>query len=525
MLGERDGGGRVAPAEMVVFAVLLTLAVALAAAQAMHNMNPDGIAYIRLARYWRAGETGLAISAYWAPLFPWLTALFEGGPTAAMPTLGARVAMAVSAWFFGMVAMLWLWGVLPRRGQRVLAGAVLVLLAADFSTATVTPDLLLAGWILLAAWVLARADWADSPRLSFAAGLCLGAAFLTKAVALPTGLLLVLAACALELWRGRRLRALLSPCLFLLLGLLVLAGPQVAAMSLHEGAPVISSAGRINHALVGPGSDYEHPFMQHYYPVPAGRVTTWEDPRTEDYADWSPMASGAAMVFQARLVVRNALFTLAALRGFDMLCLGLVGGVVAVLAVFAGQGDRRQAMAAAVIVATVLPYLPVFAGEQRYYLAAAPMLLHLGFATGAAIGAGATTGWRRMGGALGPVLVALSFGLGVLPGAAQAFAGRDNPGYVQAEALSAAMGRLHLPKGGVAALGLRNTAALYLAFLQDTAFHGQKTALGDGVELRRSGARYVIATQAAEVDMQALRQMGTELYLGVPGLRVFRLDG
>jgi hypothetical protein len=222
-------------------------------------------------------------------------------------------------------------------------------------------------------------------------------------------------------------------------------------------------------------------------------------------------------------VARNLRFALSALQVFDALCLGIVGAVVAVLAVLAGRSDRRQAVAAALIVATVLPYLPVYAGDERYYLAAVPALLHLAFVTGCAIWAGLFPGWR-LGPGFGAVLVALSFGFGALPGAARAFLGREDGSYVQAEALDAALRQMQLPPGGTAALGVRNTAALYLAFLQGTSYHGQRTRL-DPQELRLSGARYVLATQASEQDVAVLQLMGTELFTGVPGLRVFRLAG
>ncbi|MCW3473457.1 hypothetical protein [Limobrevibacterium gyesilva] len=514
MLGERHAGGRRALAETVAFGVVLAVALAVAGARAMENMNPDGVAYIRIAHYWRAGDFTRAVNAYWGPMFPWLIVLFEG---TALPTLGARVAMGVSGWFFGMAAMLWLRAALARRMERAVAGAVVLLVAVNWSTATITPDLLMAGWMLLAAWIAARADWMTARRWQVAMGLCLGAAFLTKAIALPAAAVFLALVFVLEAWRRERpARALAGAFGWVVAGLAVVVVPQVVAVSVHYGVPMLSSAGRINHALVGPGSDFEHPFMNSFYRVAAGRVTTWEDPTVDAYADWSPFASAQLFLFQVRIVLRNALFVLTALRGFDALCLGVVGAIVAALA---GRTTRRaERVAVAMIVATALPYLPVYAGDLRYYLAAVPLLTGLAFATGGAVAAGAGCGRP-----VGVVLVALSFGIGVLPGAVHAFLGRSNAGYVQAEALDAAFRRLELPAGGWAALGVRNTAALYAAFLQGTAFHGQKARLGDPAALLGSDARYVVATQAAEEDIAVLRRFGVEVGAIVPGVRLFRV--
>jgi hypothetical protein len=40
----------------------------------MHNnqINPDAVAYIRIAQYYLSGQTDLMISAYWGPLLSWL---------------------------------------------------------------------------------------------------------------------------------------------------------------------------------------------------------------------------------------------------------------------------------------------------------------------------------------------------------------------------------------------------------------------------------------------------------------------
>src|SRR5262249_6785787 len=63
-----------------------------------HALNPDGVAYLRLASYYSAGNWHLAVSGYWAPLLSWLMApLLKLGIA---PLVTARILMALSAVVF-----------------------------------------------------------------------------------------------------------------------------------------------------------------------------------------------------------------------------------------------------------------------------------------------------------------------------------------------------------------------------------------------------------------------------------------
>ena len=61
-------------------------------------LNPDGLAYIRIAEYYLSGQTALMISGFWGPLLSWLIVpwllVFDD------PLLAAHAAMAVSSVVF-----------------------------------------------------------------------------------------------------------------------------------------------------------------------------------------------------------------------------------------------------------------------------------------------------------------------------------------------------------------------------------------------------------------------------------------
>jgi hypothetical protein len=68
---------------------LLLLAAAIPPNQ--NNLNPDGIAYLRLASYYAVGNVGLALSGYWEPMLSWAVAILL--KLGLVPLLAGRVAM------------------------------------------------------------------------------------------------------------------------------------------------------------------------------------------------------------------------------------------------------------------------------------------------------------------------------------------------------------------------------------------------------------------------------------------------
>src|SRR5262249_6753117 len=63
-----------------------------------HELNGDGIAYLRIASYYASGKTDLAICGYWSPLLSWLIAPFWGH--FANPIDAGRVVMGLSGLVF-----------------------------------------------------------------------------------------------------------------------------------------------------------------------------------------------------------------------------------------------------------------------------------------------------------------------------------------------------------------------------------------------------------------------------------------
>ncbi len=332
----------------------LLAALPLLAAAAVANpgrFNPDAVAYLQLALHWREGTWDLAASAYWGPLFPWLSALAMSLVTE--PIVAGRVVMAGSALGFiaGGAALL---RALEVPAPACIAGvACLLVFAAAWSVQIMTPDLLVTALLMGG---MAAALSPRFPERPWLAGLLFGLGFYAKAVALPLGVALLLACGAWHLAQRRRtIRATALAGVVLVL----VAAPWIGLLSARQGAPSMGTAGSINLAIAGPhyvGAagdrfDPSHPAFTSFHAPREGRITAWEEATEMAYVRWSPLAEPGHLL---RLVRYNVALTFATLRGFDLFGIGLAAALIAPFAAFAGARPWRF-----VLLPVALPYCPM----------------------------------------------------------------------------------------------------------------------------------------------------------------------
>lgn len=406
-----------------LFAVQAVL-LAVAAWRNLHQLNPDAIAYCRIAGYYAGGQWELAVTGYWGPLLSWLMVpLLKVGVA---PLVAARGVMALSGVVFlcGAVAVFRAFR-LPR--VALVTGAWMAMGWSVFwSVRHITPDLLLAGLAGLAVSATMEALLAPCRGLAaaasspasglktatasrqhgravwraIAAGMWWGLAYLAKAVALPLAGLTTAALTLFALsgrWELRRELAERLGVVWLCTALV--AGPWMGVLSLHYGKFTFSTTGPIAHALAGPGEQSRyHPAMVTLHQPDAGRVTQWEEPSLMAYRFWSPLSSAENFRHQLEVVWWNA-GTIASwlqgvrwltgaadvrsvagmLPGFDLLGFSLVA-VAGGLTVGCVQGQRlrrvRWCWAVGPVVCLGGLYLPfwVQAEDQRYFYAALPFV-------------------------------------------------------------------------------------------------------------------------------------------------------
>ncbi len=376
----------------IVCAVAVLLGGILQALWYRRTLNPDGVAYLDLSDDVLAGHWGALVQAYWSPLYPVLLAVARAmaGRDALHETLIAHgvnllgLGFAAAAWSFVLVQ-------LARRsaglvsfgsplgiaaGYAVFAWAMLWLMSLHF----VTPDLWLAGWTFIAAALVLRHDDTALPRHSLALGAVLGAGYLTKSVLLPVAPFFIAGAVLLAPSAQRR-RSAIRACAALAL----VAGPWIAAISMHEGRATFGDNGRFNYGWFVSGDRWLSPdpvretgqgaaVFPRIYNSPA--TYAWSNaPGT--YAPWRDPSSWHGAMAPPVIAARQAQVLS---RSWHLLAFWLAPwGVVLALVLVAGAtlaSDQRRATLALLVPSFIAltGYAAVFV-EGRYVAPSLALLI------------------------------------------------------------------------------------------------------------------------------------------------------
>jgi hypothetical protein len=326
---------------------LLRAAVALAGlGQAWvyrYESNPDGTAYLDLAKAWLRGDWAHALSSYWSPLYSWLLA---AAFAAVRPTPENTLPLAHAVNAVGMIACLCGWELLYSEWQAwqgppahpvavQMAGyATLLWMSLHLlGMATLSPDLYVAAIFLGVCALLIRVRrGAAGMGHCVALGALLGLCFLTKAaclVLLPV--CLAVSGVLLRSVADRRLWAMAAAAL-------VPMGLFAAALSVTQHRLTFGDTGRLNYSMVVGGYSVEG-YKDSVTPMPADLPHRFEvlseSPRVLGFAshvtgtypphnDPSWWLSGLPLrmnpALQARSLQAGTLFTLLLFAG----CPGLL---------------------------------------------------------------------------------------------------------------------------------------------------------------------------------------------------------
>ena len=458
-----------------------------------HALNPDAVAYLRIASYFSEGKFDLAISGYWGPL---LSGLIGIGQQCGLESLvSARVVM-------GLSAVLFLWGShqmfvalqLPERWQ--FPGLILAALAsAWWSVQFITPDLLFSALVLFASSHMVREEWRNNYRAACLAGGFWGLAYLVKAIALPLGFLAIAVCCGRLVWeRKASWQAALRSGGATLIVMVVIALPWVLTLSAKYGQLTFSTAPPITHTLTGPpDKERYHPFARTFHQPPPGRITSWEEPSRMEYQRWSPWESWAYARHQILVLVKNGL-TLAMLwTSLNLAALALVGLWLRQLLKSRGRSPYSDILWLPVCLAAI--YLPCYFTftEQRFFYLTLPLFF------------AGTVRW------LAPEGLAISRGRMWLVGLLVALPLLAQVGLIQDRTATAGRVAVQLadrfraaqiagPLAGSANLPGGRTG-LYLAFLLNQPWHGDKLA-PTLEEIAASRARYFVVRRATPLAAQ-----------------------
>lgn len=479
-------------------AIFLTQLVLLAVAgwQHRHQLNPDGVAYMRIAGYWLEGNEALRISGYFAPLLSWLMVPFLALDIPSLAT--SRLVLALSAVGFLAGSVMVFRSLQLERAPFLWASGLTAAATIYWSIQNTVPDLLMGG-LLCAATALVLSDrWPDSLGHQLAAGALFSLAYLAKAVAFPIALLIPAAVgagrTALGLAPARRtvLASSVTVTVFL-----AGSSPWMATLSQKYDGFTIGTSGRIVHALNGPGYENRMHLHRRRYRVPdSGRVTQWEDASRWTYKTWSPFSSWSNFFYQWIRVAKNAVFALRNLLSFDLLGAGMAGLAVALfLPPLRRETWRRQRWRWAVLPAAVLcaVYLPVYAWDRRYFYPVFPFMLTAAFGLCTATHGAGLPGFfsRRL---LLRGIVVFSFGWVIAGELVKALRYLPNN-----DAVIHAARKLRENNQVAPIADADGVDGLYIAFLNEVPWYGSKPAPAP-CELLRSGAGLAVVQRNSKID-------------------------
>jgi hypothetical protein len=257
-----------APILLALLLVLVTVALALLQCGAWDGtVNGDGVSYLDLARLYSHGRLSALANGYWSPLYPMLlasamraTGVAGPQPLATLLTPEMRVVFAVNvlvmagaAAAFGRLLIVLHRAVAPAPRAvvvcRVLAASALFVwcMIRFIGATSVTPDALLATWLLLVAAELVDATvQPPSTARTLRVAAFLAAGYWTKAVFFPVAALMLgaylvatLRAVDRAAWRAHLVRGL-AP-------VLLLVAPLVMVQSASQHRLSFGETGRLNY--------------------------------------------------------------------------------------------------------------------------------------------------------------------------------------------------------------------------------------------------------------------------------------
>ena len=337
------------------------------------QINPDGMAHIQNARHYANGRFELAVNSWWAPMVSWIlvpSVWMKLSPVLVVKILGV---------FFGLFFAAATTSILREANESklcYLGFLAALMLALIMLPAPITSDLLLT---CLITWYLARSLrllHENSLSYAFTTGLLGGVCYLTKSYALVFVMV--------HLCLTFSMRLLLIPesaarrqtgKLFLIAtgGLLIAASPWIVIISVHDGAPTISSKGRIAR-IASPVYVKDRPLRKNNLQLPrAGRLILDENPAEDPYyrqPTWSPFDGLRGLKYQSVAVFRNGIRAIEYLKKAEPCGLLVCGWVVAVLLICTHNLSTRQAafrLWASVSVALYIGgYVLVHVASDRY---------------------------------------------------------------------------------------------------------------------------------------------------------------
>jgi hypothetical protein len=239
------------------------------AAVKSQSMNADGIAYLDIGDAYFRADWANAVSAVWSPLYSWILGLvnfiFKPSMEWEFPTVHI---VNFIIYLFALTSFEFMWSKVRKINSQPESHRLsdplwwtlgyLLFIWTSLSLIqiwSVTPDMLMAALVFLAAGLVARIRSGDeNPRIFLSLGLILGLGYLSKTFMFSVALVFLGLAWLVQKWTWSSfLKTLLATGVFLIVSL-----PFILLISNVKGKFTIGEAGTVTYVRHVVGIPYPH---------------------------------------------------------------------------------------------------------------------------------------------------------------------------------------------------------------------------------------------------------------------------
>lgn len=293
-----------------------------------YQINPDGTAYISIARKYLQADFSSAINAYWGPLYSWLLTpfLFIG----LEPLLGVKILSLLigSFVFYGIRLLSDCFEIKKNIKTVILFSLIPTLLVFSFSF--ITPDLLVVCLLLYYFCLIFSSNY----QLNFSNGLLAGLigtlAYLTKSYNFYffLGHFVVFNLLHYLVNRNKQAKIKIVKNLFLgLLTFIIFSGLWIYLISQKYQKITIGTSGQFNLALIGPESAGAPMHYQGFLKPPnQTAISAWEDPSYFKMVNWNPLASVGSIKIELNRLYWNFYMLVSIFQSFSIFSLTIIFG-------------------------------------------------------------------------------------------------------------------------------------------------------------------------------------------------------
>ena len=277
---------------LILFAILILAIFSFNNYQ--HQINPDGIAYISIAKFYLNGNFDIAINGYWSPLFSILL----------IPFLLLRIPDIVATKILSVI-LCFLIVLMIRRILIILKVSKLLLfivciascpLFLFYGFSVITPDLLVV--LVMLCYLKSIIIFFSKPTLSSAkwVGLFGGIGYLAKSYIFPFFFLNLLVIGILFYVKFRKdlnNKQMLKLLAAVITSMLIICVPWILLISTKYNILTISTSGAYNWGLINPQNMGIH-YMQYtnfVMPVDSRFPNAWVDPSYMNMPQWNPLGN------------------------------------------------------------------------------------------------------------------------------------------------------------------------------------------------------------------------------------------